>query len=168
VPAPTFVLNYVLNLTAIETITVEGVDPNDNTVTLSGLNESGQLTGSTTPPVSVVACYELTLSSGAATIDLTSLPGLTSGETLTGSGLKAQFIKFINKAANANSMTVSKGASNGYGTNAAGTTFSIPLSPGQSVTLSLANASPTVGGSAKTIDVAGTGAQVLRVFVALG
>lgn len=144
------------------------VSPSDATVTIDGLDEDTTLTGSSSVPVTKAVAYEVTLSGGAATINLAALVGLTAEEVVDGTGLKVQGVKFKNKATNANSMTVSKGASNGYGLNAAGTTFSVPLSPGQSVLFSLNEAAPDIASGARTWDVAGTGSQVLQIHVLMG
>ncbi len=154
--------------TVTETNTGAFVSSVDNTVTFNGLNETGTLTASTTVPVTKHAEYELTMSGGTGTIDLTALPGQTVDETVVGTGLKVQVLKFKNKSTNANSITVAKGASSGYGINAAGTTWSIPISPGQSVTILGNDASPDIAGGAKTIDVTGTLSQVLQVQIVMG
>lgn len=155
-------------LTIVETLTGPFVSPADSTVTIAGLNESASLTASTSQPVTKQAAYELTLSSGTGSVNLAALPGLTDEETVVGTGLKVQYLKLRGKAGNANPITVTKGASNGYGLNAAGASWTVVLDAGQSVLFSLADASPDVASGARVLDVTGTGSQVLEIILLLG
>jgi hypothetical protein len=91
------------------------------------------------------------LTAGAATIDFTASP--YSGGTST---LIRLFL--MNPVSNANDMTVVKGTTNGY--TGFGSALSITLKPGQSVQL---QSSTALSGSVKTLDVSGTGTQVLIV-----
>lgn len=161
-------LTFRSELSALVAADGELVDPGNNTVLLSGLNESGTYDATTSVPVTKAAAYEVPLTAGAATIDLTALVGLSLEEVVDGTGLKAQFVKFKNKSSNANLMTVTRGASNGWGPDAAGSAFTIPMSPGQSHLMSLADASIDVAAGDRTIDVSGTGAQVLQIEILLG
>jgi hypothetical protein len=160
---------FVSNLATTQTLEGDFISSADSTVTINGLDENGTTyTASTSVPVTKATAYEIALSSGTATIDLTALEGLTPEETIDGTGLKVQFVKFKNKSTNANIITVVKGASNGYGLDASGTAFTLVLSPGQSATYSLNEAAPNVAAGARTWDVTGTGAQVLQMHVILG
>jgi hypothetical protein len=152
------------------TETLEGVfvDPADATVAFNGLDESGTLTGATTPPVTKHSEGELTLSSGTGSINLVALPGKTAEETVVGTGLKVQVLKLRNKSTNANKITVTKGASNGYSLNAAGDAWTVVLDPGQSALFLLDDAAPDVASGARLLDVTGTGAQVLEFEIVLG
>ncbi len=162
-------LSYNSQLTVVETLNGAYVSGSDNTVTFTGLNESGTLSGSTTPPVTKHAIFSKAMTAGAATIDLTALPGQTADETIDLSGLKVQALKFKNKSTNANKITIAKGASNGYGLNSAGDTWSITLDPNQSVgPFLLDDAAPDVGSGAKTIDISGTGTQELEIEIVAG
>ena len=142
--------------------------PLDATATFDQLSETLNLDSGTSVPVTKHAEFEQALSSGTATIDLTALPGKTVSETVDGTNLKVQILKFRNKSTNANKITISKGASNGYTFDANATTWSVVLSPGQSVLYSLNDAATDIGSGAKTIDLAGTLAQVLEVQVVMG
>ena len=96
-----------------------------------------------------------TMTAGAVTIDMTASP--YSG------GVKVPIRAFfMNPASNANAITIVKGGTNGY--TGFGSTFSVTLQPGQSVSL---NASTALSGSVKTLDVTGTGSQVLVVQIQL-
>ena len=165
--APTFVVTMNSQLSIVETLVGVGVSPGDNTVTLNGLNETVQLNGSSTPPVSKCTIFPVTLSGGAATIDLTALPGLTNNETIDASGLKGQFLKLTNPATNANKIIAAQGGSNPWRLDGA-TNWSVALAPGQSVLFNLDNLTDAVGSGNKTIDLTGTGSQVLDVAICLG
>ena len=155
------------NLTVIETFTGPGVSPGDNTVTQNQLNEQITLNSGTSPAATKEATFTQTLTSGAATIDLTALPGLTVDETVNGTGLKVQALKISNPITNANKIVVAQGASNPYRIDGA-TNWSIPIAPGQSHLFNLDGASDPVGSTHKNIDLAGTGSQALNVQVVLG
>lgn len=161
-------LRYKSSLTVLETLTGPFVSDADSTVTTNGLNEEGTLTAASAIPVTKHAAYELTMSGGSGSINLAALPGLTAEETVVGTGLKVQGLKFRNKSTNANKITVAKGASNGYGLCASGDAWSVVLSPGQSVLFLLDEVAPNVASDARVIDVTGTGAQVLEVQVVMG
>lgn len=130
------------------------------------LGETLTLTASSSVPVTKHAEFQKTMSGGAATIDLTALPGKTADETIDGTGLKVQLAKFRNLSTNANDITITFGASNPY--NLCGSAFVITLKPGQSIMFSGNEAAPDVGGGAKEIDISGTLAQVLEVQFVLG
>lgn len=157
---------FASTITVVETFTGPYVAPGDATVTISQLNESETLTAATSVPVTKHSAFQKTMSSGAGTIDLTALPGWTADETVVGTGLKVQLVKLRNLAANANDITVTKGASNGY--NLLGSSWEFTLKPGQSSTFSLDEAAPDIASNAKTIDISGTGSQILEVQIVMG
>lgn len=161
-------VTYVSKVTILETLTGDFVDPANATVGFNGLDLTETLTGATTVPVTKHAEDTLAMTAGAATINLAALPGKTAEETVVGTGLKVQYLKIVNPITNANSITVSKGASNGYGLNAAGTTWSVPLSPGQEFTFRGNDSAPDIAAGARTIDVAGTGTQSVEYVVVMG
>jgi len=154
-----------MNITEVFT---PNADASAKTLILDSMNENITLTGSTSPASTKGSIFTVTLSGGAATLDLTAIPGLTPNETIDGTGLKVQFIKFTPTSSNANPITVSKGASNGYGMTAAGTTWSIPMDAGQSETKQLNASSITIDATHKNIDFAGTAAQTIKVAIVLG
>jgi len=156
-------VNYTSNLEVVETLAtnVPAVAAGKGDVTHSLFNKSkAGLTGGSGQPCTQVASFAKALSAGSGTIDLTALSG-TNGAAVSLNGLKVQFAKFQALANNANPITLAKGASNGYELLGAG--WSITLQPGQEVLLDLNNAAPAVGGSAKTIDLSGTGTQGVNV-----
>lgn len=105
-----------------------------------------------------------TLSGGAKTIDLTAF--VTPFTTLDLTGLKVSALQLVTPASNAGNITIEPGASNGY--NYAGANCSLTMQPGQSINLSLGNLTPAVASGAKTIDLAGTGTDVLQMGITAG
>ncbi len=160
-------LEYTTNLTATEVLETNTVSSAaaSRTVKHTLLNKAATLQASTTPPVSKVAAFEQALTAGAATIDLTALTG-TNGAAVDGTGLKVQAIKITAKATNANVITITKGASNGYAL--AGADFSVALAAGQEFVLFGNDAAPDIASDAKTLDLAGTLAQAVQVIVVMG
>jgi hypothetical protein len=155
------------HMDTVKTLTGPFVDPTDATVRVNGLDQTLSLSASSTQPITEVVTQELALSSGAATIDLTSLPDLAGvAGAVDGTGLKVQAVLFQNDSANANDMTLSQGLSNDY--ELLGATFSFTLKPGQWVLVFLNDASPDIASGDKEIDVAGTGAQILNYHLLLG
>lgn len=161
-------VTYRSDLSVVETVEGPFVSPVDATFTANGLSTDETLTASTTPPVTKHADYELTLSSGTGSINLAALPGRTSEETVVGTGLKLQHMKLRNKSTNANIITITKGASNGYGLNAAGASWTVVLDPNQEFLFRGNDSTPDVGSGARLMDVTGTGSQVLQVQITLG
>ena len=159
---------YVSQVTIVET--GEGVFlGTDNTITTNGMNRSEGLTGATAVPVTKYSSFQKALAAGVGTIDLTSLPDFNGAAgAVTFLGLKVQMIKVRSKSDNANPITITKGASNGYGFGAAGATFTIPLEPDCEATIYLDDKAPDVAAGAKTFDLSGTGSQVLEVTLVAG
>lgn len=163
-------LTYRSQVTVAETLTdADGVSlsasETNRVVTHDQFNTTASLTSATTPPVTTVAAFRQALTDGAATIDLTALPG-TNGASVSGTGLKVQAIKFKALSTNANVITITEGASNGYAL--AGASWSVALLAGQEFTLYGNDATPDVAAGDKTIDLAGTGTQSVDVIVVLG
>lgn len=160
-------VTYVSQVSIVETLEGEFISASDNTVTTNGMNRTEGLTGSTAVPVTKYSAFEKALSSGSGTIDLTSLPDAngTAG-AVTGDGLKLQVAKFRNKSDNANSITITEGASNGY--EMLGNAFTFILLPDQEITVYLDEKAPNISSTTKNIDLSGTGAQVLEVTLVMG
>lgn len=119
-------------------------------------NIAGTLNASSSAPATKVIVDEITLSSGAATIDLTSLTGFAA-TSVTMSGLKVQAIILSTASTNTHAVTFVEGASNGY--EMLGNAFSITMgASGKSATAAfiLNEGAPDVSASAKTIDVSST------------
>jgi len=164
----TVTATYKSEITAVETIDGTAAPfaaSSDKTITHNGLNTNLTLASNSSQPVTTQVSSEVALVSGAKTLDLTALVGTNSG-AISFSGLKVQLAKFKNKSTNANTITLTIGASNGYALLGAG--WEITLQPGQEATFFLNEQAPDVGGSAKTIDVTGTGSQVLQMQLVAG
>lgn len=129
----------------------------------AGESEVSPLTASSTPAATKVFEDNLALSAGAYTIDLTSLTGV-NGASVTFSGLTVRNILIRNKGAA--SMTFAKGATNGY--TGFGSAFSLTIPAGGVASIYNHTLSSAVGGSAKTIDVTGTGTQTFDVIITAG
>ncbi len=158
-------VTYASNLTVAEILETNADLLNDKTVSHQ-LNTSATAQGSgSTPPCTTVASGDIALSIGAVTIDLTALSGVNAA-VIDGSGLKVQFIKLRNKATNANVMTFAIGASNGY--DGFGDDFSITLAPGAEVLLRTQDGGNNIASDNKTLDVTGTGSQVIEWVVVMG
>lgn len=155
-------LAYSQTATVTRTQTGPGVG-SDNTTTVNGYNTTFNLSGSTSPAVTKDAAFNVTLSGGAATINLAALVDTDLG-TVDGTGLKIQVIKFKNAAAAA--MTVAKGASNGH--TGLGSAFSVTIPPGGEVTIHCNDGGADIASGDRTLDVTGTGSQVLGVQVVMG
>ncbi len=161
-------VTYASQITVIET--VEGVFVgSDAEYGVSGLNTTATLTASTTPPVTKYSAYELTLSSGTGSIDLTSLPNYNGvAASVTFDGLKPQVVKFKNKSTNANAITIVKGVTTGY--TGFGSAFSMTLQPGDEWAFKGNDNSGVtdVSSTVKILDVSGTGSQVLQIELVAG
>jgi hypothetical protein len=151
-----------------ETFTGDYIDPNNATIGIPGMDFGATLTASTTPPVTKPASFQVTLSSGAATINLAALTGITGNETVDTTGLKIQAVKFRNKSTNANVISITEGASNGHPL--LGASFLFALQPGMSCLIlnETADSGTDVASADRTWDVAGTGSQILEVTLLAG
>ena len=158
-------LQYVTGLTVTEILAANVASLGDKTVQHTAFNKTARLDSTTTPPVSLVAAFQQALDGGAATIDLAALVG-TNGATVDATGKKVQAVKFANPSTNDNAITVAVGAANGY--DLSGAAFSITLQPGQEFVYFGNDATPDVAAGDKTLDLAGTLAQVLNCIIVLG
>lgn len=157
-------LAYAFKLTTTETLSDASLSSSANQVIHNAYDESGTLTASTGVPVTAESNFLLTLSGGAATIDLRNLTG-TGGGAVDGNGLKLQFMRIKNLGAN--DMVFTTGASNGYapfGPDGKMTAFA----NGGLVMVGNNDKAGDVGSSAKTIDVTGTGSQTAEVTIIMG
>ncbi len=158
--------SYPGPISVLETLTGTYISSADNTVTMQLGTGPLLLDGTTTPAVTKATIFAQALTAGVATIDLTALPGLTAEEIISGSGLKVRMAIFRGKSTNANPITVTFGAATAY--LLLGAAFKFIVSPGQEVQMYLGDSAPTISGSLKNIDLAGTLAQVLEVGLVMG
>lgn len=157
----------VIQLSVVETLEGEFIDPADATITINQLNTSESLSSSTTPPATKVSTGQIALSGGAITLDLTSLPDSNGvAGAIDGTGLKVQSYIFRNPEANANDITLTEGAANGYELH--GNTWKIALRPGEIISCQLQDGAPDIAAGAKDIDITGTGSQALDFEIVMG
>lgn len=161
-------VSYTSNLTVTETVSDGLVSSSANTLSFNGANTSGTFIASTsgTPCAkrgSASLAGLVTLSGGAATIDLTALVG-SNGAVVTGDGLKVQFAKFKNTAAAA--MVVVGGASNGYLLFGASGSLTIP--PGGEMLMKFSDGTPDIDSTHKTLDITGTASQTMLIEFVMG
>ena len=143
-------------LTVTETLET-GVDAAANpNIVHDQFNVNETLNATSTVPATTVAADTIALSSGALTIDLTSLNG-TNGVSVDGSGLNVQAVLLSNASGNTGAMTFVEGATNGHPL--FGASFSIVLQPGDSILAYFPDSGTAIGSSNKTIDVTGTGTE---------
>lgn len=125
-------------------------------------SETNSTTGVTT---SVVAASNHALTSGTATIDLTAMLG-TNGATVSGSGLKLQYMIARATSTNANPIKIKNGASNGYG--GWGSDFAVSLKANQRFMIDGRDLENDVDGTHKTLDLSGTGSQSIDIIMVFG
>lgn len=153
------------------TQTVEAADSpyasgSTNKIVYSGLSETINLGGSSTPAISKFVAFKQALTAGAATIDLTACPGGPAGTTVNASGLKLIAYKFRGLKGNAAAIAIAVGGSNGYQID--GGAYHRTLAPGASDEGYNVAASAAIDGTHKTIDLTGTGTDVLEIEMVFG
>jgi hypothetical protein len=158
---------YQAKVAVTETLeaNVPATPTGSRSVVHSAWDSTKTLKNDSTPPATKVAAFEQALTGGAATIDLTALSG-TNGAAVVGTGLRVQVLRVRAPATNGNPITIAKGASNGY--DGLGASFSHTLVPGGEATFFLNDAGGDIGAGNKTLDLVGTGSQVLQVEAVLG
>ncbi len=156
--------DYNLSVSATETPSLTGLG--DDPDFIHAISLVGKLTSATTVPATKVYSALVALSGGSVTIDLTSLTDLKGG-ALTFVGLKLQILAFHNPSTNANSITVTFGAVNGYDFLGSATSECV-LSPGAGIFMFGNDTLDDVGASDLAIDLSGTGSQALNTFLVAG
>lgn len=163
-------VNYKASSTVVETLASSDAPASsaaNRKVIHDGYNTTKALSGSTTVPVTKMAAFSQALTAGAATIDLTSLNG-TGGNTVDGTGLKLQILRVRAPTTNSNPLTLTKGASNGYGLDSGGSAWTKVLDPGQEMLFYGNNLAPDIAGGVKNIDLSGTGVESVEVMIVMG
>lgn len=156
------VLKMLLSVKDISTDTY--VSATDASRTWSGANLETTLNATSTPDGETGIVTLVTLSAGAATLDLTSMLH-RDGDTRTAAGKKIRAIFFYNPSSNL--ITATKGASNGH--SPVGSTFTIPLAASGGRNLwYMPDATAITNSSNDTIDFAGTGTDTVLVIVVVG
>ena len=165
-------VSAALAMTLSVTETLTGVIPNSTTtakdlqIVVNSLNVSKSLSGTSTPPITQLWTFEKALSGGAGQLDLRAMTGVTGAAgAQDGNGLKVQAVLFHNPSSNGNAITITSGSSNGYDLLGS---FSLTLSPGDSLMVYKPDTAPDVATADKLLDLAGSGSQVLKGVVVLG
>lgn len=131
-------------------------------------SKSVALSATSTPPATKIAGGQIALVAGSKTLSLVALTGLgANGADVNMNGLKVQAIYMENPSTNANSISIAKGASEGY--QFSGSDGKLTLQPGQSVLLFGNDATPDVAtGSAHNLDFSGTSTQAFNIIIVAG
>ena len=153
---------YGFKLHTTETLEVGVAGVQSSQVIHSNYDESATLTATTTPPVTKIVTFLLTLTAGAATINLAALIGV-NGATYDLTGLRVQFLR-IKNLSTANTMTFSEGAANGIAL--VGLPEVIPF--GGIVQKFYNDSAPDIAAGDRTIDVTGTGTDTAEVTIIAG
>lgn len=150
-----------INVTETLTAGIDGVS--DPTIVYNAFNFSHTVNASTTITGTKVGADTSALSGGAATIDLTAVP--SAGGNVSFSGLKLRGYLFKTPTTNSGTVTITKGASNGY---TIGTNWKETLAPGQEVVKWMDDEAETCDGTHKTLDLTGTGTDAFSYEVIAG
>ena len=129
------------------------------------LNDDHTLTSASTVDVELVYSATQALSGGTATIDLKSISD-TEGNTIVTEGKKVRAIKVKATSDNANALTLSEGAANGY--ELFGDGWKIALEAGDHFLAYLGDNAPAISSSTKDIDLSGTAVQSVDIEIIFG
>ena len=160
---------YVMKLIATETPDL-GLDNADNVPFDHDIGVvNGTLIASSTVPATKASSDDINLVAGAATIDLTSLPGPLS-TTVTFDGLKVQLVKIKCPTTNTGGVTFAVGAANGYNLFGADNASAerVEVMPGGSEMRQTPNNGEDVDATHKNIDVTGTGTEAFQIELVAG
>ena len=159
-------VSYASRLTVTETLEGVYVSGGDATVTTGGLDTTATLTASSTPPATKYSAGRLTLSGGAGTINLTSLPDANGvAARVSFEGLELSAYKLRNLSTNGNNILVMDPAT----TDPYSLFAEFTLRPGEEILCLYATqvSLDSVTSGACNIGISGTGSQVLEFeFVA--
>ncbi len=152
-----------INQTNLSETTTDSADPNNSQSSAFVQGTQRRYDGTTGPIVTKAYHRKITLVAGAATLDLTAL--VDTDLTIDMTGLKLREMFLVSDSANANSITVQPGASNGYTGWGIGTQGLILGTANDEHKLGPLYGGIAVDGTHKNIDIVGTGTQ--KVFVSM-
>jgi hypothetical protein len=160
-------LEFNLQFRVTETVVDAFTDTAADTIRKE-LKQLLELDSGTTPDFEDYAIFTVTMTAGAATVNLAALPHLQGGATITKDATNKKVRALYCKTASANTgnVTVAKGASNGYAP--LGSTLSWIIAPDGSVGMYFKAAAADVASGARTLDISGTGAEIVYMAVAWG
>jgi hypothetical protein len=126
------------------------------------------LDDASTPDIEDYAIFTVTMTAGAATVNLAALAHIHGGATITknATGKKVRLLGFLTPLANTGNVTIAKGASNGYAP--LGSTYERILAPDTMESQYFKAAATDVASGARTLDVSGTGSETVKMVVAWG
>jgi len=124
-----------------------------------------KLHSGSTPDAELVYSGNVALTIGAATLDLKDITN-AEGDTIVTEGKTIRAIKVKATSTNANALTLTEGASNGY--ELFGDGWTIALEAGDHFLAYLGSNAPAISDTVKTIDLSGTGAQSVDVIIVFG
>lgn len=160
-------LTRQITTTAVETVDATLPTIGGSQITHSGLNTASEsFTGASPVPVSLAVGVLVTLTGGAATLDLTAIVD-ELGRTIDLTGLKVQSFRAKPTTTNANKISFKSGASNGYNLGGDADFKWSGYATDESDNL-WRDTNPDVGPTAKNIDFAGTGTQSIRLQIVAG
>ncbi len=130
------------------------------------LSQGVTLNSGSTPSALQYAADLVTLSSGAASIDLTSVSG-TNGAAVNGNGQKVIGFQWVrNGAGESHNISMAAAGSNGYAVGGTGSVIIMP--PNSSGVIYFGGSAPVIGGTAKAISLTGTGAETVILAFLFG
>lgn len=159
-------LTFSPTIQAAETLTSGVTFTSDAVITHAITDLALALTGSSSPPVSVVVEGQFAMSGGAGTINMAALTG-ANGATVDATGLKPRFAVLRNPSTNTGSIVIADGAANGHNFFGDGS-GQITLKVGQWAILYFAGNADAVASGDRTIDLTGTGTEALDYFLVFG
>ena len=124
------------------------------------------LDSTTTPPVTKVWSDTVALSAGAKTLDLQALVN-DNLPNVDFTGLKVQVFMMSCPESNANLITLTPGASNGYSLGGSGSMKWV-VQPGDALIFYSIDLQPDVASADSELDFAGTGTETFDILMAAG
>lgn len=161
-------LEILQRLRITETVIDDFISAAQDTLQRDAGKGTVELDDGTTPDVEDYAIFELALSGGAGSINLAALPHNHGGVNITKdfTGKKIRAWLFWTPDTNANNITITKGASNGY--SPVGTSFTKVIPPNGASSDDFDTAAIDVASGARLLDVTGTGSQVVFCAIVCG
>ena len=140
-----------------------------NSVALTAFNAQVALNSASATPVTVTCFMTATLVAGALVVDLTAAPKSIGSGTQDLTGKKLIGLILNNPAGN-HAVTIGPDATNGYQLFGGTNTVTVPAGTSVVTRLQLyfGTALPAVGGSAKRIDLSGTGTESFQLGMLFG
>lgn len=159
-----------ITLTVDETLALGLDNAVDPTFTHTLGADAATLDASSTPAVSKTYSQTINLTAGAATIDLTALPGPNS-TTVDFTGLKVQALKLVCPSTNTAGITVDRGATNAYNLFGADNASAeqVEVLPGDAMAIKGGtDKREDVDATHKDVQLAGTGTETIKVILVAG